>query len=817
MSIFDVTRDDSQALTFITNPARYFSSSSAGVTGSVFVTARRSRSEKDVGSSPAFIDEAHDDSDASALLTAMQKAAFQARLTSGSFFAHADAYMNSVAAQATSARTLAQLQVQRLVPSSSFGPGHVKKLVAKNTLGPWHRPSCPSAHWAYTNYHSLNFFTSSTVITSSGFLYPNIAGGPMHEGHVTGVYALSGGFTFGFSVKPCYRPDQAGGVFRAGTIVHMSSSYAVSLVSGSARDHNGRVMGYRLQLQLSHSADIAPSAAVPGTSPHDLVFLSDDNALTYNRWHRVLVRWGTQYVNDGTGSFNVDGVDRGTFVVPSGTIMPRVFTTKEDPAVLTVGNFIDISNSGSQALGSVFGPTIAAQTGVRQLWASDGSPVASVTHPLNAELHDLSIRRSYTSNDEIEASGSQAPDDLRGYGFYLAPFFRQASPLRRLVSGAGGVPCSPYQLYDGSTEDPFNVLMSFGVDGHHVNVENFACDLAADQTPFLYGITFYPLTSLADKTVPANAALYTDPYTRRRNLTVLPCDDGAWMPNFELIGGCLTGSRHASRSGHPDSSMVCLDGLLTTSSLLFGPVLDEATGSQEALATALLGITPDSPGSSLGPVLVSKFAEVVKALGSGTYTPAMHRDVPTMVFQRTREASSNSVVVFDMSNLFYGSRILPGSLVLSEPTTTGSGGAMKMRLQDDGHGGLYRADADSTHAVWNSVGTVFYDEGLVVVLNPVLALFGKDGFEVSFKGERPVHVMRFDVTAPAGQLNSSSNPDFKELRPSGNPNDPDSGFVYLTGLNFHDENMNVVMRTTLAQPVVKRLGERLMFRVRVDW
>lgn len=814
MSIFDVTRSDIQTVTFIAEPARSFSSSSAGVTGSVFVIARRSHAERDVG---AALDGAHDDSSASLLLKAVQEAGFAARFSSGSFLEQTETYMAGVDALGTARKNLEALQVRRLVPSSSQGPGMAKKMVAKDLLAPWHRPSCPSAHWAATNYHSLNFFTSSTVDPGAVLLYPNVAGGPSHEGYVTGAYALSGGFTFGLSINPRYRPDRAGDAFHAGTILHMSSSYALSLVSGSARDHNGRVAAFRLQLQLSHSADVAPSRAVPGTAPHDLVFLSDDNSLAFNRWHRVLVRWGTQYVNDGTGSFNVDGVDRGTFVVPSGTIMPRSFGGREDPAVLAVGNFVDVGNSGSQAAAAMFGPTTAAQHGLRQLWALDGVPTVTATHPLRAELHDLSIRRSYASDDEVVASGSQAPGDLTDHGFYAAPFFRQASPLRRVVSGAGGVPCSPYQLYDGSTEDPFNVLLSFMVDGHHVNVENFVCDLANGVSPLLRGITFEPLLSQADKTVPANRVLYADAATCRRNLLVLPCDDGRWSPNFALIGSCLTGSRHASAPGHPDPAMIRLDGLLATSSLLLGPATDDASGLCEALLTDLLGITPDSPGAAPGPALVSRFTQTLAAISAGTYTPALHREVPTMVHQRTREDSSNSVVMFDVSNLFYGTRILPGSLLLSEHETTGSGGAMTMTLRDDGQGGIYRADCDSEHAVWNSVGTVFYAEGLVVLRHPALALFGKDGFEVSFRGERPVHVMHVDVMAPAGQLNSSSNPSHRELRPTGHPNDPDSGFVCLTGINFHDDNLNVIARAQLAQPIVKRFGERLGFRVRIDW
>lgn len=817
MPIFDVTPDDTQALTFVTNPARTFTTSSLGAVGSVFVVARRSSTEKDAAPVPAFIDSSHDDADPAAGLKAFQEAGFAARQNATGFFQQAETYMDSVRAQGQSAKNTAVIDVRRLVPSTSLGHAMVAKQVVKDLLSPWHRPSCPSAHWAYSNYHSLNFFTASTVESTAGLLYPNVAGGDEHTDHVTGVYALSGAFSFDFCVNPRYRPDQAGGVFRAGTVFHLSSSYALSLVSGSARDHNGRVTGYRLQLQLSHSADIAPSAALHGTYPRDLVFLSDDNSLTFNTWHHVVVRWGTQYVNDGTGSFNVDGVDKGTFVVPSGTIMPRTFVGRENPGVMTVGNFLEGSNSGSQAIASVFGPIVAGRFGLAQLWSTDGSPVAVATHPLNAELHDLSIRRSYTANDAIVASGSRAPNALDDCAFYAPPFFRQSSPLRRSVSGSGGVPLSPYQTYVGSTEDPMNVMVSFGTDGHLINVENFLTDLANDVDPYAYGFSFTPLSTPAGTVPPADEALYGSSTACRANLTVLPCDDGGWVPNFDLIGACLTGSRHATMPGHQDASMVYLDGLLTTGSLLFGSTTDEASGSQDALVTVLLGITPDSPAASPGPALTSCFASTLAAITSGTYMPSVHRDLPAFVFQRTRDPSSNSVVVFDVSNIFYGTRILPGSLVMSEPWMSGSAGAVPMTLRDDGQGGLYRADSSGELATWSSVGTVFYEEGLVVLKSPQLALFGSDGFTVSFKGERPVHVMRIDAVAPANQLNSSSNPTFQVLRPSGNPNDPDEGFVYVTGVNFHDENMNVVMRTQLAQPVTKRHGDRLMFRTRVDF
>ena len=48
-------------------------------------------------------------------------------------------------------------------------------------------------------------------------------------------------------------------------------------------------------------------------------------------------------------------------------------------------------------------------------------------------------------------------------------------------------------------------------------------------------------------------------------------------------------------------------------------------------------------------------------------------------------------------------------------------------------------------------------------------------------------------------------------------NDVDSEFVYITGIYFHDDNMNVIMKANLAQPVVKRDEDDFLFRVKLDF
>jgi hypothetical protein len=52
--------------------------------------------------------------------------------------------------------------------------------------------------------------------------------------------------------------------------------------------------------------------------------------------------------------------------------------------------------------------------------------------------------------------------------------------------------------------------------------------------------------------------------------------------------------------------------------------------------------------------------------------------------------------------------------------------------------------------------------------------------------------------------------------PSSFPNDPDKQFVYISNINLHDENFNVIMKTQLAQPIMKREGDRISFKLKYD-
>jgi hypothetical protein len=187
------------------------------------------------------------------------------------------------------------------------------------------------------------------------------------------------------------------------------------------------------------------------------------------------------------------------------------------------------------------------------------------------------------------------------------------------------------------------------------------------------------------------------------------------------------------------------------------------------------------------------------------------------ILERTRDPSSNEVTFFDISNMFYGDRLAPGSFYVKDSSLTGSDGKVSMTIKDNGLGVLYRADAETPHARWSNIGNIFYDDGLAVVKTPNVPNFGKHQFETSFAGEHQIYVYQLSVPCPKGMINSSSNPAFEKMKPSDYLSEHNDEFVYITGINLHDENLNVVARANLAQPVAKRNTDHYLFKIKLDY
>ena len=132
-------------------------------------------------------------------------------------------------------------------------------------------------------------------------------------------------------------------------------------------------------------------------------------------------------------------------------------------------------------------------------------------------------------------------------------------------------------------------------------------------------------------------------------------------------------------------------------------------------------------------------------------------------------------------------------------------------------GSLYRADAKTPHAAWASVGNLFYDEGICFIKSPHPPCFGKNHHEIKFKGEQTAHVLTVNVPAQRDKLSVSHNPNYLPVSASAFEQDQGNDLVYITGVNIHDENLNVIMKANLAQPVVKRKTDEYMFKIKLDF
>ena len=868
MSLFRLEKNYFDSFKMMTKPVRAFSSGSSftqapspsgsNVTGSIKVFPLTSIGLKEVPK------ESNNDAPLGDSLEDYRLSAVQGILADAtSSYQDLENYMRMVNSASVSVKRQKAVEILRFEPSFKFTSDTLRKRVIQSVLFPFYRPQYGSTcNWGFSNYHTINFFSAkedwvggyapgqvnppgrisqlSKIPSSSVLIYPSNRLQYSASNIRGSTYQPTGSFSFEFYINPRYSTFERGGNYHAGTLFHVSSSYAISLVSGSSRDSNGYCNGFRMLLQLSNSADVPPSevsttdgvstsgGAHLGNANFNLIFSSSDNALKKNHWHYCCIRWDRN-VNHATGSFFIDGENKGEFLIPdstcawrsqpdvpggdrtstkiSGSIQQLQWGApyKEPPDALFVGNFYMGPNSGAPLSGDgesyiaqFFNPNAAYTDGIDNYYptidhdsndAPEDPTYWEFSHPLNAEVHELKIYDRYRFNGEIVTASQHGMEDIQTeiYNrlmFYLPPFFVKDTNFRNIFQ-------TPFQMARGSTDDPFNVPLSFGVGGRYMNLENFTKELVRSNFPRLW--------QLSGSTIDTNTGwqscdhfLNTTGSVRKRNLTILPNDNGRFSPNFQILKQTVTSSNSLSLfvddSNREMLSMISLNNLLPTGTIGEGLLGAETAGS---ISEALAGPTPDDPSIPAGQILT--------------------------IYNRTRDPSSNEVVFFDASNLFYGNKIDPLSYTLRDPSVTGSAGRVKITLRDNGKGNLYRSDATGSHATWATVGTLMYDEGIAAVKAPTIPRFGKNNFQVDMRGQQNIYSLRISVPAPAGNLGLSTNPTFKQLAPTDLPSDQNQEFTYITNVNLLDENLNIICKTNFSQAIVKRVNDRFVIRVKLDF
>lgn len=785
MSIRKITPDDVEQFTLETHPRRTYSSGSSvssypGVTGTLYVFPRRSTSEKETQALSFFSSSLFNDQNINEIISMAKMYA----AVSGANAPQVSGYLSAAYAQQPSARKQQTVVIERFTPPFDFGRDTMSKLAVINTMLPYYRTTQPNSHFAFSNYHTLNFFTSSAVPTASVLLYPNL---PVSGVNPYGRYTPTGSWSVDFWINPRYTTDSDTSGFKAGTVMHLSGVLAVSLVTGSSQDVNGYPNGYRLLVQLSSSANTAPSLATTSS----LVFFSSDNSLQRNKWHHITIRHGgpAPLYNNGTGSIVIDNRVDTNFVLTTSIASSRVtggYAGTDGPIVLCIGNYYEGTNASINGMSRFFAADVAARDGLVSLNSTTGidyPTTFSFNHPLNAEVHDLKIFNKYLTSTEVSGYQNLGPASLENLLFYVPPFFTENAPTQSFVGTYGGVPVTPFQTKDDTTRDPFSISMSFGIGGMYMNLENFGYDLAGHTFPRWLNLTGTTISTTTD-ILTANEFLFSTGSNRKRQYTILPCDNGQFVPNFGLLNSAsLEKNKYKNDLGNLNFGLISLRDMASLGGSLSG--LIQPTGSFFG------GASPTNL--------------------SGSFSDSL------AILHRTKDNTSNQVVFFNISNLYYGTQIKPGTVVLRDTSMSGSGGKVSITLRDDGFGNLYRGDALTSQATWASVGNVLYNEGIISIKTPQLFFFGKEGWELEFQGSQNVHILKFNLTLPPLTATSSSNPSYLPVSASTLANDTDERFVWLSGIYLHDDNLNVVAKTHFAQPIMNRTGDKLSFRVKLDF
>lgn len=774
MSFVNIDNNNFESITLNLKPTTHFISSSigAGVTGSNFVSPFRSKVLKK--NTPASILEggAVLESD----LTSPD--AFLGTIKSGKgtgvSYTSLNKYMSLVGSTSQVDKNTKTIDIFRFDQPTDLNKNRTIKNIVRKTLMPHHQHRFDNCHFSYSNYHTLNFFDTETIPTGSALIYPNVGD----------VYDLPDSFSVNFWINPRYSDP---GEYKSGTVLHLSSSICISLVSGSTKDDRNAADKFKIMVQLSQSADLPPSMvdlSYPSTSyPNDLIFTSSGDLLK-NHWHHVCVQWSNN-TNNSTGSIFIDNSET-KFHINSASLSAN---SNLSPPGLVLGNYFDAPygvqanflNSGSAESegflpnvdGSIFDPTLTENM---------------LSHPLNAEIHEVKIYNKTLNTfltkfqDERERARDEGPDSYNNLVFYVPPFFYPKSTERDVL-------VTPFQTIRDYTDDPFNVAFSFGVNGKMINLENFTREFVQGRQPRHLGLVPQTINNTIQN-ITADQYVYNSGSIKKRNMTILPNDNGLFKPNyFVLSNSDMSASMKWSNDPNKidyDYSIISLENLIPSSSLY--PGLIATTGS---IFNQIVGASPENPGVSPGAVLT--------------------------IAQRTRDLSSNEIVIADISNLYYGNRIHPGSFQMYENDLTGSDGKITLTIKDNERGSLYRGDALTKNATWNSVGNLFYEDGIALIKSPHLFYLGKDLLDIKFKGEQNLHTMIINIPAFPEMFNSSSNPTFKKITPSKGANNEELETVYITTVNIHDDNFNIIMKANFSQPIFKTEEDEFIIRLKEDF
>jgi hypothetical protein len=187
------------------------------------------------------------------------------------------------------------------------------------------------------------------------------------------------------------------------------------------------------------------------------------------------------------------------------------------------------------------------------------------------------------------------------------------------------------------------------------------------------------------------------------------------------------------------------------------------------------------------------------------------------LWQLEEDYNENSSTIFCISTQIFNNKIKKETFTIKDVDLPLSSG-VSLFFKDSSLGTMYRCDSLTKSAEWNTSGHVLYNEGICTLLHPSLYNFGLTNFKIEAKSHASLNVFELNLPAHAGETNLSKNKSYiEDLRIDNSAFNSDEDFVYITDIDIHDENLNVVAKAKLAQPFPKKNSDNVLFRVKMDF
>jgi len=619
-----------------------------------------------------------------------------------------------------------------------------------------------------------------------------------------------------------------------GCVCQLHNNYAVMLIPDSDSVINDVPQKFSISLRTNEAAD--DGQTITGDIDHrdssgtDHVYISS-SLLNVEEWHHVSIRWGrnfnngmlTVYLNnvvidefDGINSASHGGISR------SGLI-------DIDSSCITVSKALFIGgypNTASQQ--EIWQEFSGAQSGIE--WSSAGSGTNTVnadTGHLNnfnvkftllSEMTDLRCFDFPRQEEIVTAEWTKRVFDVDKLLFYI-PFYFDPShenyTKRPYLFPSGGA--LPEELPEGVSANEY--LSNIYYSGQNTTIENTFDNDDVQKIQYcqnwghVAGAPFVHVQShfkeYVNKEIPVVLAM---PNMAKLEPDVYPNYTGTTFADVKILK-----IRYFVDNWKNIPWLQCWNSLVKPCTLNLGTSPSEIIEESELSFGKSKTIIPLDMVSNFD-FDDDKFS--AKMLDHD-FNLALYEHSPVGEPPIDYPTTNNSNIlqqdvlppfslVISIPTLYYANRIEHESFIITT----------KLHGKDivivDFNGSLYIADKDN-EPTGARIGHISYGFGYLCLFSPLVSGLGLEEMKIEFRGEKSMHVLQFDVRCPPGLGNESKNVNYKKLKATNNSNESDSIVTYISTIYLHDENLNIIGKVKLAQPIQKREEDSFLFRIKMDF